>query len=121
MGITIRDVAKHAGVSVATVSRYLNNSPLIAPDSVEKVRRSILELHYEPNFMARSMITRHSNMVALLVDNSDPETFGNESFLRIQYGMEHALAEHGYYLMILSIPAAKRACSRRSMKNAWTE
>ena len=38
---TIRDVAKYAGVSVATVSRYLNNSPLIAPQSVERVRQAI--------------------------------------------------------------------------------
>ncbi|MEG0049295.1 MAG: LacI family DNA-binding transcriptional regulator, partial [Clostridia bacterium] len=49
MRTTIRDVAKHAGVSVATVSRYLNNSPLIAAESVERVKLSIQVLHYEPS------------------------------------------------------------------------
>ena len=41
MKATIRDVAKYAGVSVATVSRYLNHSPLIAPQSIEKVQAAI--------------------------------------------------------------------------------
>lgn len=103
MAITIRDVARHAGVSVATVSRYLNNSPLIAADSIEKVRRSIEELHYEPNFLARNMLTKQSQSVALIVDDSSPEMFGNDKFLQIQYGVEKALAEHGYYLMIISL------------------
>ncbi len=103
MSITIRDVARHAGVSVATVSRYLNNSPLIAPDSIEKVRRSIEELHYEPNFLARNMLTKQSQSIALVIDDSSPETFGNDKFLQIQYGVEKALAEHGYYLMIISL------------------
>ncbi|MDD3214126.1 MAG: LacI family DNA-binding transcriptional regulator [Eubacteriales bacterium] len=108
MGVTIRDVAKHAGVSVATVSRYLNNSPLIASESVEKVRQSIQALNYEPNFMARNLSSLQSHTVALLVDNDNPETFGDKNFLQIQYGAEHALAEHGYYLMILSLTGANR-------------
>ncbi len=103
MATTIRDVARHAGVSVATVSRYLNNSPLIAADSIEKVRHSIEELHYEPNFLARNMLTKQSQSVALIIDDSSPETFGNDKFLQIQYGVEKALAEHGYYLMIISL------------------
>lgn len=108
MRATIRDVAKHAGVSVATVSRYLNNSPLIAPDSVEKVRHSIAELNYEPNFMARNLGSQQSRTVALLVDDTNPETYGNANFLKIQYGVEHALADHGYYLMILSLAGPNR-------------
>lgn len=105
---TIRDVAKHAGVSVATVSRYLNNSPLIAPDSVEKVKRSIQALQYEPSFLARNMVSQTSSTVALAVDDSDSETFGNDNFLRIQYGVEHALSRQGYYLMIVTLGNAAR-------------
>jgi len=108
MRLTIKDVAKHAGVSVATVSRYLNNSPLIAPDSVEKVKSSIKELQYEPSFLARNMFSQTSSTVALAVDDSDSETFGNDNFLRIQYGVEHALGKQGYYLMILNLGNAAR-------------
>lgn len=108
MRTTIRDVAKHAGVSVATVSRYLNNSPLIAAESVERVKLSIQVLHYEPSFMARNMLSQHSNTIALVMDSSDPETFGNEQFLKIQYGMEQALAKHGYYLLVINLGSVGR-------------
>lgn len=119
MRATIRDVAKHAGVSVATVSRYLNNSPLIAGDSVEKVRHSIAELNYEPNFMARNLGSQQSRTVALLVDDTNPETYGNANFLKIQYGVEHALADHGYYLMILSLcgPTRDKALHKLTLEH----
>ncbi|MDD3334406.1 MAG: LacI family DNA-binding transcriptional regulator [Eubacteriales bacterium] len=115
MSVTIRDVAKHAGVSVATVSRYLNNSPLIAQESVDKVRNSIQALHYEPSFLARGMVIQRSQTVAFLVDDENPDTFGNDSFLKIQYGAERALGEHGYYLMILSVGSAAREKALRKI------
>lgn len=100
---TIRDVAKYAGVSVATVSRYLNNSPLIAPASVEKVKDAIEVLNYQPSMMARGLLHGNSGIIALAVDDSNVETYGNDYFLRIQYGLEHELAHNGYYLMICHI------------------
>lgn len=86
MKATIRDVAKYAGVSVATVSRYLNNSPLIAEASVEKVRQAIEALDYQPSMMARGLLHGNSKTIALAVDDSNAETYGNDFFLRIQYG-----------------------------------
>ena len=109
MKVTIRDVARHAGVSVATVSRYLNNSPLIAPASVEKVQRSIRELDYQPSMAARSMVRGGTNTVALAVDYSNTETYGDEFFLRIQYGLEYGLAERGFYLMIVNVSGGDAA------------
>ena len=107
MNPTIKDVAKHAGVSVATVSRYLNNSPLIAPASIEKVKNSMEELNYQPNFIAKSLSKQASLNIAFVVDGSNLETTGNDSFLRIQYGAEQQLNEKGYFLMIISIDGAK--------------
>lgn len=101
MSPTIKDVAKHAGVSVATVSRYLNNSPLIAPASVEKVRASIEALHYEPNFIAKSLSKQQSLNVAFVVDNQG--TAGDEYFLRIQYGAEQSLTKRGYFFLVISV------------------
>lgn len=113
---TIRDVAKYAGVSVATVSRYLNNSPLIAPQSVEKVRQAIEALNYQPSMMARGLLHGNSCTVALAVDDSNVETYGNDYFLRIQYGLEHALARNGYYLMICHI-GSKNVSTLESIVN----
>ena len=90
MKATIRDVAKYAGVSVATVSRYLNHSPLIAPQSIEKVQAAIEALNYQPSMMARGLLHGNSCTIALAVDDSNVETYGNDYFLRIQYGLEHA-------------------------------
>ena len=113
---TIRDVAKYAGVSVATVSRYLNNSPLIAPQSVERVRQAIDALNYQPSMMARGLLHGNSYTVALVVDDSNVETYGNDYFLRIQYGLEHALAREGYYLMICHI-GSKNVSTLESIVN----
>lgn len=111
MKATIRDVAKYAGVSVATVSRYLNNSPLIAEASVEKVRQAIEALDYQPSMMARGLLHGNSKTIALAVDDSNAETYGNDFFLRIQYGLEHELICSGYYLMICHVGTGDDAVS----------
>ena len=74
---TIRDVANRAGVSVATVSRYLNNSSLIAPVSRDKVRTAIDALNYRPNMMARRLVKQNTETIALVVDYSHEEIYGN--------------------------------------------
>lgn len=111
MKATIREVAKYAGVSVATVSRYLNNSPLIADASAEKVKQAIAALNYQPSMMARGLLHGNSKTVALAVDYSNTETYGNDFFLRIQYGLEHELTRNGYYLMICHVGTGKNEVS----------
>jgi DNA-binding LacI/PurR family transcriptional regulator len=103
MGVTIKDVAKHAGVSVATVSRYLNNSPLIAAKSVEKVKAAMEELQYSPNSIARSFANQLTNTVAFIIDSQNEDSFGNLYFLEGQYGIEKILGQRGYYLMIVNM------------------
>lgn len=111
MKATIKDVAKFAGVSVATVSRYLNHSPLIAEASVEKVRQAIEALDYQPSMMARGLLHGNSKTIALAVDDSNTETYGNDFFLKIQYGLEHELTCNGYYLMICHVGTGADAVS----------
>lgn len=103
MGVTIDDVAKHAGVSTATVSRYLNNSPYIAPKSREKVRKSMEVLNYQPSFVARSLAGANTSIIAFVVNSTDVNTYGNDYFLRIQYGIEATLGKWGYYLLIINV------------------
>jgi DNA-binding LacI/PurR family transcriptional regulator len=105
---TIRDVAEHANVSVATVSRYLNNSPYIAKKSVLKVEKAIKELGYQPSIIAQGLNSGNTNVIALAVDDTNTETYGNDYFLRIQYGLERELARNGYYLMIIPVGGEKR-------------
>lgn len=106
---TIHDVAEYAGVSVATVSRYLNNSPKIAPASMDKVKYAIEKLNYKPNMLARGLAKKKTHTIALVIDYSHSEIYGNEFFLKIQFGLERELARNGYYLMIVDIPDAESA------------
>jgi len=71
--ITIRDVAKRAGVSVATVSRVLNNSALTSPKTREQVLQAVAELGYRPNANAQALATQSSDTLGVVVmDVSDP-------------------------------------------------
>ncbi|ENO11549.1 DNA-binding transcriptional regulator GalS [Escherichia coli O157:H43 str. T22] len=70
--ITIRDVARQAGVSVATVSRVLNNSTLVSADTREAVMKAVSELDYRPNANAQALATQVSDTIGVVVmDVSD--------------------------------------------------
>lgn len=102
MSVTIKDVAKAAGVSTATVSRVLNNSSLISPQTAEKVRNAMRELGYFPNNIARSFAHQSTYIIALVVDIEEPTAFNNPYFYQIQYGIEKYICPKGYYLMIVN-------------------
>lgn len=70
MSITISDVAKHAGLSVATVSKYLNHRP-ISQNSHDRIASAIAELNYQINDFARGLRTSTSMMIGLLVPGID--------------------------------------------------
>ena len=65
--MSIREVARRAGVSIATVSRAVNRIPTVDPALVEKVRRVIEEVGYLPNTQARALVSGRSRMLGLIV------------------------------------------------------
>lgn len=65
--ITIKDVAKIAGVSVATVSRVINESGYVNIDTRKKVEAAIRQSNYSPNEVARSLYKRKSKLIGLLL------------------------------------------------------
>lgn len=65
MSVTIKDIAKLAGVSHTTVSRALNDSPLINPETKERIQRIASSLNYTPNFSARSLVLDRSYNLGL--------------------------------------------------------
>ncbi|KNC88074.1 HTH-type transcriptional regulator GalS [Trabulsiella odontotermitis] len=74
--ITIRDVARQAGVSVATVSRVLNNSPLVSPDTRETVMKAVSLLGYRPNANAQALATQSSETIGVVVMDVSDAFFG---------------------------------------------
>src|SRR5476649_1632866 len=71
--VTIRDVAKLAGVSVATVSRVLNNTAIASKEAREQVLQAVAVLGYRPNANAQALATQSSDTIGVVVmDVSDP-------------------------------------------------
>jgi DNA-binding LacI/PurR family transcriptional regulator len=71
--VTIRDVARHADVSVATVSRVINNTGQVSEELTHRVQQAILDLGFEPDFLARTWRTRITHTIAAVIsDNTSP-------------------------------------------------
>lgn len=93
--ITIKDVAKLAGVSIATVSRILNNRGAISENTRKKVHKAMQELHYQPNEIARALQKKESHVIGLIVP-----TISYDFFSRLIEAIEAACNERGYKLML---------------------
>jgi LacI family transcriptional regulator, galactose operon repressor len=97
VSITIRDVARRAGVSVATVSRVLNGSGLVREETRLRVEGAAAELRYSPNSAARSLITRRTATFGVVL----PDLFG-EFFSEVIRGMDPLARQRGYHLLLSS-------------------
>lgn len=92
---TIKDVAKHANVSIATVSRIINNKGPISNKTRQKVYDSMKSLNYQPNEMARALQKQKSNMIGLIVPSIEYAFFS-----RLIEAVEETCHNNGYKLML---------------------
>ncbi|WP_145019199.1 LacI family DNA-binding transcriptional regulator [Paenibacillus sp. Y412MC10] len=92
---SIKDVANLAGVAVGTVSRVINNSGAVKPDTRRKVEEAIQELNYIPNEVARNFKIGKSKMVALLLPS-----IWHPFFSELAYYIEDELDREGFKLML---------------------
>jgi DNA-binding LacI/PurR family transcriptional regulator len=98
---TLEEVARHAGVSRATVSRVVNGSPTVDPRLREIVDRAVAELGYVPNQAARTLMTSRTDTVALVVAEPDTRVFGDPFFSGIIRGVSQELAASGLQLLLM--------------------
>ncbi|MFH8251985.1 LacI family DNA-binding transcriptional regulator [Microbacterium sp. B2969] len=92
---TITDVAKHAGVSLSTVSRVMNGNPSVDPALAERVRGVATELGYTASPLARSLVLGRTQTVAVVVPD-----LGNPTFQAVLRGLSRAAATDGYHVLI---------------------
>lgn len=93
--ITIKDIARRAGVSVATVSYVVNRNRYVSPQLTERVVHAIEELGYSPNAIARSLRQKNTRMIGLIVPDSS-----NPFFAEIAKGVEDAGYDKGYSVIL---------------------
>ncbi|MFF0970607.1 LacI family DNA-binding transcriptional regulator [Streptomyces sp. NPDC003703] len=92
---TMADVARNAGVSVATVSHVLNGTRPVLPHTRQAVLDAVEQLGYTPNGLARSLVTARTRSIGLAVS-----AISNPYFTEILQGVEAHALEHGYGLLI---------------------
>lgn len=97
MRVTIREVARAAGVSVATVSRVLNESGPVAGETRDRIRRIAGELRYIPNGAARSLSMRRTGTLGVLL----PDLYG-EFFSEVIRGLDQAAQRARFHLLLSS-------------------
>lgn len=95
MNITIKDVARAANVSVATVSRVLNNKNNVSEEAVQAVNRAVEELGYSPNFLGRDLRKSETKRILALIASTE-QSFYND----VLRGMQDAAYGHGYDILI---------------------
>jgi DNA-binding LacI/PurR family transcriptional regulator len=99
---TLDEVAVLAGVSRATVSRVINDSPRVSPAAREAVRAAVDTLRYVPNRMARSLVTRRTDSIALVLSETKTQMFSDPFFARIVGGVSAALADTDLNVVLLA-------------------
>ena len=101
--VTIRDVARKAGVSVATVSRYINQNVTVSPDVSKRLDDVMIELRYVPHAAARHLASRKTRVIGLLLNN-----LHNDFFVPLLNGVEGIVRNKGYNLIIATYHASSR-------------
>src|SRR5579875_3150497 len=93
--VTIDDVAAAANVSTATVSRVINNRPVVAAATRRRVLDAIQQLHFRPNALGRSLATRRTGTIGLVIAD-----ITNPFYPEIVRGVEQAAASHHMSLLL---------------------
>src|SRR5690606_31420131 len=94
---TIKDVAKTAGVSTATVSAVINDSAYVSPELRQRVLNAIAELRYQPSLIARNLKRGRSQLLGLAVAD-----LANPFYARIVCAAEAAAAGWGYSVVVFN-------------------
>ena len=109
-------VAALAGVSRSTVSRVVNASPRVTPDAIEAVNAAIEKLNYVPNRAARSLASRRTHTIALVIPENTAKFFADPYFASVVEGAAMYLSATDYTLTLLIASEADPEKTRRFLQ-----
>ena len=118
MNPTIYDIAREAGVSIATVSRVFNDSSSVTQKTREKVLAIANDLGYHPRALAQSLARKKTRIITVIVP-----VISNYFFMEVLAGMQDKIAEYDYDLQIFNVKIADNLLSQADhiMKRGWGE
>ena len=93
--VTIYEIAERAGVSAATVSRALNSDYPVSSETRARIDKAVKDLNYRTNFIARSLRSRKSNLIAIVIPD-----ITNAFFMEAAKGLEKEISTSGYNLVL---------------------
>lgn len=93
--VTMKEIAEKAGVSQATVSRVLNNHPSVSPAKRKKVMEWVRKLDFEPNYSAKSLAQRSSQLIGIVLPDMQ-----NPYFTELLYHIERITSMNGYNIIV---------------------
>lgn len=101
MSVTIKDVAKAAGVSVSTVSKVINGWTSISEETTDRVKKVIQELHYIPNARAVSFARKSTTNIVFLTSLEKEEAYKNPHMFDIMCGVHNELSKYHYSVSLV--------------------
>lgn len=116
--ISIKDIARQAGVSHSTVSRALTDSPLVNSDTKARIRRIAAEMGYTPSAIARAMSTRRTRTVGLVVT-----TIADPFVANVVRGIEETALDHGYSVILCNSTGdpEREIAAVRALREKWVD
>ena len=115
MSATIRDIKEQTGLSLATISKYLNGGNVL-PENKEKIEASIKELHYEVNEIARGLVTSKTRTVGILVHNVSSPFSG-----QLLHYLSEILRSKKHGMLICDSNNVEEQLRRMYLLYCWTE
>ncbi len=100
--VTIKEIAKKAGVSPSTVSRVISDNSRISDETKKKIRKIMEEMDYYPNVMARSLVSKATKTIGIIMPYSTEKAFANPFFPEVLRGISKAANNHGYFILLSS-------------------
>ena len=118
--VTIKDVANATGLSIATVSYVLNGKGNIPEETRQIVNEAVQKLGYIPDYSARSLVSRKSNLIGVVIPQAEPGStlmFQNPFYSEILSSIEYTARKNGYHVMISGTNAEEKYLKLAQQRN----
>ena len=103
MSVSIKDVAKKAGVSISTVSKALNDKSSVSSSTIERIKQTAEDMGYVPNSRVRVFATKETKQIVFIADIPKDTAFYNPHVFEIIMGLQHSVSKRGYSLIVESV------------------